>query len=146
MHRTFTRYARHFGRNVESDCFRSSRFPTARSLARYAIPGLLFFASGCSLTGTWRAVSVSPTDSAPIYEEITFDDRQKFSATFESEGDRHTTVGTYQWNGRRLTLSPGNGPRRQFSASRKPGDKLVILNDAVAAATFAKRTEFKRVE
>jgi hypothetical protein len=82
---------------------------------------------GCtSLSGSWRTVSIDPPTEPFFIDAATFDDRDHFTATTVTEGERHTTTGRYEFNGFTLSLMPHQGPAQRFSARITSSGRLIL--------------------
>lgn len=83
--------------------------------ARLATAALaLLFVVGCNsmLVGTWTSEKVEPPETTFKIGKVIFNEDGTFECTSEyAGGDMETSAGTYDWNGRTLTLTSGDTVR-----------------------------------
>jgi hypothetical protein len=86
--------------------------------------------NGCSLSGTWRTVSVVPEGERFPIVSVTFDKQHRFTATSEEDARQRTSTGEYKWNGLRLILSPGHGQEQEqkYRGRRRLDGTLVLTH------------------
>ena len=97
---------------------------------------LLCALPGCSgaLKGDWHMVEAIPNKDVFCMDDASFARDGSFSATSTIDGKTIREVGTYKFNGFKLTLHPQAGGQRQYQAVLKirtleitNGDRKVIL-------------------
>ena len=90
---------------------------------------VLLVGSGCSLTGTWKTVSVQPQDAVgkfPI-SMVTFDENNMtYTAPSIYQGKTVTSTGKYDWNGMRLRIMPEGKPERTYPGTLWLGKTLKL--------------------
>ena len=59
--------------------------------------------SGCSLTGSWKTVSVDPPGAPFPVTTLTFDRDGTYSTSWTQGGRSTGSAGRYEWNGREYT-------------------------------------------
>lgn len=97
---------------------------------------LLYLMTGCSgaLKGDWHMVEAIPNKDVFCLDDANFARDGSFSVTSTIDGKTIREVGTYKFNGFKLTLHPQAGGQRQYGAVLKfrtleitDGDRKVIL-------------------
>lgn len=86
-----------------------------------ALPLLLCALTGCrgALSGDWHMIEAVPNKEVFSLDEVNFARDGGFSATSTIDGRTIREVGTYEFNGFKLTLHPQAGGRRQYEAVLK---------------------------
>ncbi len=114
---------------------RSTTYATTVA-AGASIAALLFLLSGCrgALSGDWHMIEAMPNKEVFSLDEVSFARDGGFSATSTIDGRTIREIGTYEFNGFKLTLHPQAGGRRQYQAVLKfrtleiiDGKRKVIL-------------------
>ena len=104
-------------------------------------------ATGCTVVGTWRTVTVDQTglpSSADASDArfdivvVTFDDQDNFTATEKRDGVRTTRTGAYRFTGFRLTLDPDDGERHVYRARLDVRGFLLLTQSAEGQRVKAK--------
>ncbi len=96
---------------------------------------------GCSIAGSWRATAITPPGAPFPVEHVTFDRDSHYTASWEQDGRRCTSTGSYRFDGFSLEiLQPGSLPRVYDARLRLDG-KLVLTyaeGDAKVSAVLEK--------
>lgn len=126
-------------------------FAAACRLRRCAVPvvGIVMslpvaLASGCSLAGTWSTVSVTPPNARFDLSYVTFDKRGHYTATARCDGESHTSVGRYRWNGSKLVVVPDGGAERTYRGRLGLSGELTLVHETAVVrieATLEKNAE-----
>jgi hypothetical protein len=97
-------------------------------LAAVMAAGLL---AGCSLEGTWKTVKVEPESAAASFRfaSVDFTEDGAFTGTVRYDGREESVKGTYEWDGRTLTVVPEQGETRTYKGTLWWGKKLVLKSD-----------------
>ena len=77
---------------------------------------VLGLVGGCSITGTWETVQVEPAEAQTPFQMVTFTDEGQYSATDKYGEGTRTVLGTYDWNGLKLEITPAEGDKQVYSA------------------------------
>ncbi|RME41616.1 MAG: hypothetical protein D6788_00835 [Planctomycetota bacterium] len=104
------------------------------SALRAAVCGLAVFlpglATGCSVTGSWKRVSVSPPGAPFPLEYVTFGKDRRYTATWKENGREHTSTGVYKANLLTLDVAEDGYQPRRYRLKRRWDGKLLLIYDA----------------
>lgn len=100
-------------------------------------------AAGCAITGTWQVIDVSPPGARFPLSTLSLDEDGRFTSTVEHDGADTTRTGTYQWNGRGLTLIASDGVVREFRGRKKSGGVLTLEWEPDSDPIMARLTKLK---
>lgn len=105
---------------------RRRAFPT-RFIAIGAATAALI-AAGCrgTIAGDWRMIEAQPSREVFCLDEVSFARDGGFTATCTFDGRTAREVGSYDFNGFKLTLRPQAGGARRYDASLKFGKLEVV--------------------
>ncbi|MHC4065811.1 MAG: hypothetical protein ACYSUI_15120 [Planctomycetota bacterium] len=89
--------------------------------------------SGCSLAGTWKAVKTDPADAVEHFPilMVTFNADGEYSASEQHGSDVKTSLGTYKWDGLKLTIMPNDGAKRVYSGNKNLFTRQLVLSHQV---------------
>lgn len=82
--------------------------------------------TGCSIAGDWKVVEVKPEGTQFPMSSVSFAEDGAYTAKSNYEGKAHTSTGTYEWTGSKLTVKPKEGPTRTYSGQMRMDNKLVL--------------------
>ncbi len=85
-------------------------------------------ATGCrgSIAGDWRLVEAQPSRELFCLDDVSFAGDGGFSAMCTFDGRTGREVGSYDFNGFKLTLRPEAGGARRYDASLKFGRLEIV--------------------
>lgn len=91
----------------------------------------LLLCVGCSISGTWKTVSVEPPDMADkfMFSRVTFGEDGTYTATAKYEGQESTSTGKYEWSGTELDVDPDDGDPREYDGYLRMDGKLVLKHE-----------------
>ena len=123
-------------------------------MKRYPLPALIgvvaLLVGGCSITGTWKTVEVTPADAlehAP-FSMVTFAQDGQYSATRQHGNEVRTTTGSYAWGWGKLTITPQDGEAREYPGHYNTITRRLILSyqtdDQKVTATLEKQEDLPR--
>lgn len=87
---------------------------------------------GCSMDGSWQAISIDPPDASFPMRKISFDDQGRFTSTSDvspmgyPDGKTRTSTGKYRLAGSRLHLETSTAAPISYSVRRRFDGKLVL--------------------
>lgn len=107
--------------------FRTSLRLSHRAVAIWLPVALAPVFSGCSITGSWRRVSVDPPGVPFPVELVTFGADRTYTASWSQEGSPRTSTGMFDWNGMTLNIHQTGMQPRSYHARRRLDGKLELI-------------------
>ena len=82
--------------------------------------------TGCSVTGSWKRVSVDPPGVPFPIDTLTFDANKNYTASWSEKGSPRTSSGIFTWNGSTLKIQQFGKQPRTYRARRRFDGKLEL--------------------
>lgn len=104
---------------------------------------IILTVGGCSLTGSWKRVSVEPPGSYFPIEFITFDKQNQYTATWKDKGRSRTSVGIYQGQRFSLDVAKQDEPPRTYRIQKRLDGRLILIyeTDGVKVSALLERDD-----
>lgn len=98
-----------------------------RLSAHAPIAAILLLVVGCNMTGSWRTVSVDPSDAEFPISRLTLNADHRFTATGPIEGETRTRFGTYRMGMASLHLDPVHGEKETYGMSARANGTYQLI-------------------
>jgi len=82
---------------------------------------------GCSLTGSWKPISIDPPDANFTIEYITFDKNHQYTATWLDGDQIRTSVGIYHNDRFSLDITNRDDILQFCRLKKLPGRRLMLI-------------------
>ncbi len=82
--------------------------------------------TGCSVTGSWKRVSVDPPGVPFPIDTVTFEANKNYTASWSEKGSPRTSSGIFTWNGSTLKIQQFGSQPRTYRARRRFDGKLEL--------------------